>query len=1052
MERWLSMQLAEQLGVWANGEFPFPEKMLWRIFKDTLGYLPEKSKFEREVMTWMLMDILPSFLTNHQFPELHSYLQDQEPMKHYQLAVRLAETFDQYIVYRPQWIGEWERGQQPLELADNPQARWQATLWQVLTQRYGTQHRAKLRADFFQKVRQLTTSNSRFPKRWSIFGIPALPPFYLEVLSEIGQLTEVHIFLFNPCQEFWGDIVSDTDIAHKIARIKGKLRTPEEQYLEKGNTLLAVLGKLGRDFMDMLNELPHSTHDYFEEIEETNLLTSIQADILHLQERGVGKNLPKQLVTTDKSIQIHACHSPMREVEVLHDQLLALFEENPELLPKDVLVMMPDIEKYASFIQAVFATTPDEAKQIPFSLADRSLRSNSTLIEAFFAILELNHSRFAASEVLAVLEVAAVQRRFHLVEPDLDLIRHWIEKTGIRWGMDGKSRERLALPAYEENTWRAGLKRLLLGYALPTNGADRLFQNIFPFDDIEGSDALILGKLVAFVEHLFEYVSALSKPRTLPEWATFLTNLLERFFSPDEENEGDAQQVRKVLTDLVTHSTPAGFQATVSSEVIIAHLRQHLESEPLPTNFMTGQVSFGTMLPMRSIPFKVVCLLGMDDQAYPRANKPLSFDLIAQYPQRGDRSRRQNDRYLFLEALLSAREYFYISYVGHSIRDNTEMPPSVLVSDLLDYIKTGFTHPAYPQVLDYVVTHHPLQAFSPRYFNNTEPRLFSYSAEYCAASTVLLTERKANFFLGKNLPDPTAEWKTVSIDKLARFFAHPTQFLLKERLGIELRAGMNLLEETEPFEIQGLDRYTLNQTLVEKSLAGQNLQNYRAIAKASGQLPHGRIGEYVYSKLTGEIQPFVEKVRQATRQDQIVARPFTLTIEDMRITGQLSKLWRSHLIHYRCTKLKAKDHIKLWLHHLILNSLADDHLPRHSLLIGEDGVYEYQPVSNTEEILKELLTRYYWPGMVQPLHFFPESSFSYAHALNNGKTVAEAIHQAQKKWRGEGNEFSRGEGEDDYYQLCFGRIEESSPLDQHFEELAMQFFKPLWTCHEMKAE
>ena len=1066
MERWVSMSLAEQLGVWANGEFPFPNKIVWQLFKEALSSskLPDTSKFEPPVMVWTLMDILPMFLEHPDFSELSGYLQeDEHEIKRFQLAWRIANIFDQYVVYRPTWLADWEKGGQPQQLEKDSQASWQAILWRELVARYGAQHRAKLQADFLKQVQHLA-NQSRF-QRVSVFGISALPPFHLDVLAQLGQVVNVHIFLLNPCQEYWAHIVSDTEIAHRMA-LRDEPTDPETLYLEKGNSLLASFGKMGRDFMEMLNDYQHDAHETFEAGGETTLLNRIQSDILHLREPGADK--PTPIKGEDKSIQIHVCHSYNREVEVLHDQLLALFEEHPSLLPRDVLVMMPDIETYAPFIEAVFATTPDSAKQIPFSIADRSLRAESALIDSFFAILELTNSRFSVSQVLAILETDAVQRRFGVSGADLDLMRHWIDKTGIRWGMDKADRERMNLPAYDENTWRAGLNRLLLGYALPSkegkgsrnpvpgnkspgarnseplhNARDFLFQGILPYDEIEGSETLVLGKLIEFIEQLFECVQALGQSRTLPEWSVFLIDVLERFLSPDEHSESEAQQVRKVLNTMVENGNRAQFNASVSCEVILAYLHHHLESEPLPMHFLSGKVSFCAMLPMRSIPFKVIYLLGMNDIAYPRPSKSLGFDLITTNPRRGDRSRRQNDRYLFLESLLSAREFCYISYVGHSIHDNTMMPPSVVVSELLDYISKGFTHPLQDNILDYLITHHPLQAFSPRYFNGTEKQLFSYSGEYCTAGSALLNEyQDFKNFMVEALPEPqpVAEWKTVDINRLTRFFRNPTEYLLRERLGIELQAENGLLDETEPFEVRGLERYKLSQTLVDNGLAGVDLQEYQTVAKAGGQLPHGSIGDYVYSKLTTEVQPFVERLQPSLRQPRREPVAVNLTLGDMRLTGHLGRLWRDNLIHYRCARLKAKDFVTVWIHHLILNSLAGQ-LPRHSLLIGLEGGWEFEPVKDSLSILQTLLTDYYWPGLVLPLPFFPESSQAFVENLKTGKSEEEALSRAQKTWQG--SDFGRGEVADEYYQLCFGNDSGGPLLNETFKSLAKPFFEPL---------
>ncbi len=1040
MERWISMELAKNIGVWANSYFPFPNALLWRVFKEALGYLPDTSQFEREVMVWSLMDILHDFKNHPDFSELNGYLQDDmEEIKMFQLAWRIAEIFDNYVIYRPTWIADWENGQQPAELKHDFQARWQALLWRAIVARHGTQHLAKLRAEFFRKAQRLA-KNPRF-QRISVFGISTLPPFHLEVLAELGRNLDIHVFLVNPCQLYWGDIVSDGEMAHK--------KTPEDlQYVEKGNTLLASMGKMGRDFMDMLNEYPHATHEYFENPGNEMLLHCIQSDILELRDANEVRKIP--IDANDESIQIHACHSPLREIEVLHDQLLQLFETKKDLLPKDVLVMMPDIEKYAPFIEAVFDTTPEEHKRIPFNIADRNLRTESALIESFFAILALNKSRFSVTEVLAVLEGEAVQRRFGLNEPDLELIRHWIEETGIRWGIDKSDKQRQDLPAFDENTWRAGLKRLLLGYALPKSSKDTLFHGILPYNDIEGSETLILGKLVAFIEDLFATIEASEHSRPLSEWANFLIEVLDRFLSPDEDSELDAQKLRQLLTSMVENANLAQFNAKVSREMVLAYLRHFLEIEPQPAAFLSGSVSFCAMLPMRSIPFKVLCLLGMDDQAYPRSNKPLGFDLVAKNPLRGDRSRRKNDRYLFLEALLSARDVFYISYVGQNIQDNTVIPPSVVVSELLDYINKGFLIPK-----DSFVTQHPLQAFSPRYFNGREKRLFSYSSEYCTASRALMQERRAaKGFIVEALPEPDNDWKTVEIHRLIRFFKNPIEFLLKQRLGIVLSEEPEELDQTEPFELKGLAYYKLNQTLVEKRLEGIDLNDYQSIVKASGLLPHGEIGDYAYREMITKIQPFVETVKyfKTHKRDTKVVN---LQLGDMLIRGRLNKFWGNHLIHYRYATLKTKDYIQLWIEHLILNSLNELNLPKQSLLIGLDKnkkvkVWQYDPVENSKEILETLLKFYYWQGLIKPLYFFPDSSLTFAEIVNKSENEATALEKALEKWRGKTTEEKqyRTEGDDDYYRLCFGPAEDSSELlkDEQFKNLAKKFFKPLLAC------
>lgn len=1026
MERWITMQLAEHLGIWANGYFPFLDKILWDLFKTLIGQLSDTSKFEREIMTWSLMEKLPHFLAMPAFAELRHYLQeDQNELKRFQLAQRLANTFDQYIIFRPQMIIEWEKG--------DVSGGWQAILWRDLTKNHGFQHRASLR-QLFLKTLLNTNNHVKLPKRLSVFGIPAFPPFYLDILTKLGEIIDIYIFLLNPCCEYWADI-SPTRIS---GRKESLAKTEESLHFEEGNSLLASLGKLGSDFVKLLEDYNPQKKEFFESPPETSLLTCIQADILNLRTRGRDE-FPKKIIdTADNSIQIHICHSPMREVEVLHDQLLALFEKDSTLFPKDILVMMPNVEKYAPFVQAVFATTSDRTRQIPFNITDRSLRYESALINTFLAILELPKGRFTVNAVLTILETDAVQRRFDLSTNELELIRYWVEQTRIRWGLNSADRQQRNLPAFEENTWETGLRRLLLGYALPSH-EEHLFHDILPYDAIEGSDTLTLGKLTEFIETLSRYRQALAQSRPLTEWRGFLLESLGKFFLPTIFQETQVQKIRVILNKLASDSQIINFDMPINYEVILYYLRQNLEGEPLPANFLTGQVSFCAMLPMRSIPFKVICLLGMNDQDYPRADQPLGFDLIAQQPQLGDRSRRHSDRYLFLEALISARTCFYISYIGRSIRDDAVLPPSVLVSELEDYLRTGFTHPNQPKILDALTVYHPLQPFSPRYFG-CDPKLFSYSKEYCSASTKMLwPAQKPPLFLQELLPMPAEHWRTVHVEQLTRFFRHPTEFLIKNHLGIQFSTETELIE-TEPFEIKGLERYQLKQTLVEISLAGHDLHAYYPLVKASGRLPHGQVGKTLYNQLITEIAPFLERVRRATARPRLANQRIYLDFKELKLTGWLNQLWANQRVHYRCAELRAKDHIQLWIQHVVLNSLTDQAVPKTSLLIGASEVWRYEPIANSIEILHLLLGNY-WQGLQRILPFFPESSMNYIKTLLTTRSETDALQAAEAEWRG--NDFSRGEKEDAYHHVCFRGVDSSQLFDAAFKKLALGFFMPL---------
>jgi exodeoxyribonuclease V gamma subunit len=1030
MERWVSMQLARRHGICANTRFPFPNTFVEEIFRKLVQTLPDLSPFAPEVLSWKIMGLLPSLLGRSAFASLGSYLGDPpEALKLIQLAERVADTFDQYLLFRPEMILRWERGEE---------THWQAALWRELSKGREQLHRAALGKALLEALQGSKPDPVGLPERVSVFGISALPRFHMEVLAALSRIIQVNLFLMNPCREYWGDLLARREARQATA---GAGSPPSQLHLETGNGLLASLGALGRDFFDILTEYPGEEDATFKDAGEERLLNALQSDILNLRDRGSKVNDGRTaLAALDSSIQIHSCHSPMREVEVLHDRLRQLFEEDPSLAPGDILVMTPDIETYAPFIQAVFEASGDASRRIPFTIADRSVREEGEIATAFLALLNLQGSRFGASQVLALLETRAVRRRIGLSEADVELVRKWVHDTRICWGIDDRTRSQIGLPAYRENTWRAGVERLLLGYALP-GGEERLFGGMLPYDEIEGGDTLVLGRFIDSLESLFTQLEALVRPRTLLEWSEVLRETLDRFFETDEDGEREIQVVRRRIKEFAAFQEISEFAGPLDVKVIRHHLSHSLEREGFGFGFMTGAVTFCAMLPMRSIPFRVIWLMGMNSDSYPRHSPPLAFDLMAGHPRRGDRSRRNDDRYLFLEAILSARDILAISYVGQGVQDNSILPPSVVVSELLDYLEQGFEVPG-GGVSEQVVTHHRLQGFSPEYFKG-DRKLFSYSHEYFETARRLVAGPRAPVsFISGRLSKPPAEWRTVDLGDLVRFFGNPARFLLTRRLGIDLDDGDQILSESEPFALSGLERYLLGEKLVARKLAGHDLTAYLPLARASGRLPHGMAGECVYEGLRLEVERFVAKTRPYLADGLAQPFPVDITVGDFRLRGRVDALYGERLVHHRYASARPQDHLRLWILHLALGAAG---FPRTSMLmsIRPEGEavwlgWEYGPVKESGEILAAILARY-WEGLQRPLPFFPRSSWVYARLLlQKEKPDEEALRRASESWAGD--DYRRGEREDPYYDLCF---RDADPLDGEFQSLATELFGPL---------
>ena len=1025
MQRWVAMTLATYFGVWANCRYPFPNAMVSQLFSLVLPEIPEdESSFSPEVLTWKIFGMLPGFLDREEFTPLHHYLAgDGDGLKRFQLAERIADTFDQYTLFRPDLLMGWEAGKE----TDSDAEKWQAVLWRELVAAGSGCHRGRLKDDFCRRLAAGIPLDGRIPERIAVFGISYLPRYHMELLSAIAMITDINLFLLSPTREYWADIIPNRAKARLAAR-DGDLRI-------EGNPLLASLGKLGRDFSDMVIEIGDAAavqEDLYAEPGRESLLQDIQTDILTLSDPA--ERMEKHpLDQHGRSIQIHSCHSPMREIEVLYDNILALLEQRNGLLPRDIVVMTPDIETYAPYISSVFDGCQNAALKIPYSIADRRLKSEGRIAVVVLKLLALPGSRLSVIQLLDILEAIPVRRRFYLDTDELEIIRGWIKDTRVRWGIDAQSRLRLGLPGYQENSWRAGLDRLLLGYAMPEE-TGRLFNGKLPYDEMEGAVAQTLGKLVAFVNRIAAMADTLTMPRTLSAWKDQCADLLSDFISADDDMAPELATVTEVVASIGDLAEKSGFADEVELDVIRAWLTARLDQAEKGLGFMTGGVTFCAMLPMRSIPFRVVALIGMNDGAFPRQNSGPGFDLVARNPRRGDRSLRDEDRYLFLESILSARDCLYISYVGQSIQDNSRIPPSVLVSELLDAIDRGFTAGQSSSAADHLLTQHRLQAFNRDYFTDGSP-LFSYSAENCAA----LLEKQIGpvascDFLSTPLAAPTDDWKVVPLTTLLRFFDNPAKFFLINRLGIRLEDGAAPLEEREPFSVDGLEAYSLKTDLLEISLQGGNPRDFFPAARCRGIIPPARHGEVVFETASSEAEEFARIVQDKFGgKTKLAPLDFDLTLEGFRLTGRLDRIWPERMILYRCAKLKAKDRLRAWIEHLVLNAVRQWDTPLQTLLIMTDASNTFAPVENAAAILANLLDLY-WQGLTAPLRFFPASAMAYADKQKWD------LEKARKKWADGYNDIP-GEGRDPYFRRCFGR---DDPFNAEFEHIAQTLLEQLF--------
>ncbi|MGG7669962.1 exodeoxyribonuclease V subunit gamma [Yersinia sp. J1] len=1058
MAQWLQMQLAQQFSIAANIEFPLPATFIWDMFTKVLPGIPKESAFSKDAMTWKLMWLLPDLLNEPVFSSLQRYLSDDgDKRKIYQLAARVSDLFDQYLVYRPKWLEAWEQGLR-VDGLDEAQ-EWQAPLWKALTE-YTRQlqqpewHRANLYQRFIRTLLETDVCPPGLPKRVFICGISALPPIYLSALQALGKHIDIHLMFTNPCRYFWGDIQNYAFLAklqsRKRRHYREKLelslfREPENAALlfneegeqELSNPLLASWGRLGRDHMYLLSQVDEIQEVHaFVDIEPDNLLHAIQHDMLELEDHAVIGTTPETLASSDKkrlldpsdrSICLHICHSPQREVEVLQDQLLAMLEEDPSLTPRDIIVMVADIDSYTPYIQAVFGNVSAD-RYLPFAISDRKASQAHPALQAFITLLDLPQSRFTSEQVLALLEVPALANKFGIDEHGLRRLRQWVGESGIRWGLDDDNVRELSLPATGQHTWRFGLTRMLLGYAMSSEAGD--WHDVLPYDEASGLAAEIVGQLAEMLMQLSRWRQQLSEARTLAEWSPLCRQLLDTFFEQDNETEAVLALIEQQWLKVIGYGISAQYPECVPLTLLREELASRLDNERISQRFLAGPINFCTLMPMRSIPFKVVCLLGMNDGVYPRTLPPLGFDLMAKQIQRGDRSRRDDDRYLFLEALLSAQQRLYISYIGRSIQDNSLRYPSVLVSELIEYIGQSFHLPgdesvsvdeSAQQVIDHLQNWHARVPFAIENFIQGS-EMQSYAVEWLPAAGA---KGKAHPDFNQPLsPEPVQE---LLLDDLTRFYRHPIRAFFQRRLGVNFVIEETELPDEEPFTLDNLSRYQLNTQLLNALVEQSDVDKVFARARASGDLPFGAFGEIYWRGQLEEMALLAEQVRE--ERCETYSLELNITVENMSITGWIHQVQADGLVRWRPAALTAVDGLLLWVEHVVYCAAGGK---GESRMYGRKGTaWRFGPLEACEaQANLQILLEGYQKGMSRPLLLLSKSGWAWLSQCFNAEsgqilwdedTQEKARNKLLLAWQG--SQQIAGEGEDPYIQRVFRHMD-----------------------------
>ena len=858
VERWLTHRLGATVGaspgradgVCANVEFPFPGRLVGDVLAVATGLDRDEDPWRPERLVWPVLSVLDRGAGEPWLRMVGAHLgvrgPGAEPDEHDPLRRRrrhpaarhIAELFDRYGVFRPSMVLAWLDRTSADDEADPdlpPDARWQPELLRRVRDHVGVASPPERIADAVDALRAGEVAlDGVVPERVSLFGLTRLPATYLEVLRALATQRDVHLFALHPSLALWDRIAEDHASAVPLVAA-GLPRAEDPTRRAPRHPLLATWAHDSREMQLVLSAAAEADVAHRPPAparRPDTLLAQLQGAIRDDDPAPLGAALPRP--TDDRSVQVHACHGRGRQVEVLRDAICHLLAADPTLEPRDVIVLCPDIDEYAPLLHATFGSRdlddPDQLPGppvLPYRLADRSLRQTNPLLGALADLLDLLDDRLTATEVLRFAGRPPVRRRFSFDDDALERIAGWVEDSGVRWGLDAEHRRPWSLQSVADHTWRAGLDRVLLGVAMDTDDA-RTVGGRLPLDDVDSGDIDLAGRLAELVDRLGAVVAHCCEDRPVADWVALLGEATDLLLAPPAAEAWQRVQVDAVLRDVLAESTRGGASndRPLSLSEVRSLLATRLAGMPTRADFRTGAITMCTLVPMRAVPHRVVCVLGLDDGVFPRASRVDGDDLLQRVPLVGDRDPRTEDRQLLLDAVLAAEETLVLTYTGHDERTNEERAPSVPLVELLAVVG------------DDVVTHHPLQPFDPDAFRHDAP--WSFDPVQLAGARSVAGERVPPPAFLPDALDPRDE-TSVGLDELVRFVQDPLRELLRQRLGMSTWDDDDRLPDAIPIELDGLQRWGVGQRILRQLLAGIDLDAAVRAEIAAGTLPPGEL-------------------------------------------------------------------------------------------------------------------------------------------------------------------------------------------------------------------
>lgn len=953
MRRWLTLELARYLGASSSGSGDGIAANFIRAYPGTLRSSilnaerddPRADPWSIDRLVWSVLAVAERAADE---PALAGFVSLPPGASRFARARRVADLFDRYHLHRPDMIRSWASGDdrdgRGLELDE--QAAWQPRLWRLVRDEIGEASPPEHLPTMVERIRRGTLSLG-LPPRLVLFGFTLLPgEGFLDLADAVATRHELHLFLLQPCHVDAGRLGARANdpVDHPLLRSWGRL--PRE-----ANLLLAEAEATGLPPVERV-ETDDATPS------ATTLLRRLQYDI-----RTDSAPTPQLVDRSDRSIRFHACYGPLRQVQALRDALLhMLAEPGTGLSEEDILVLCPDLDRFAPLVEAVFgrsangsaeagppyregqgrgAPTGPGAPALRFRIADQSIRTTNPLLGATAALLELVAGRFEAPAVLDFLALAPVRQRFRFDDDDLSTIAEWVVGTEVRWGFDPHQRAGFGIPdVIVSNTWQAALDRLVLGATIHDDDRHLAVGDIAPFG-VEGGDVEVLGRLAEAMRHLADLADRTLDTLTIENWIALVRQVTEDIFAAPHDASWQMDGLQRILTEVLA---AASRQGTVSPVPLTFNDIRRLFEEQLNgkvgrPDFFRGGITVTSMTPLRWVPFRVVCILGMDQAAF-GSPAPAADDLVAAASRPGDRDPRAEARQALLEAVLAAQDRLVVVRDGRDVRTNQEMPRSLVAAELFDAVLALVDAEQRPAFAEDLEVRHPRHPFDEKCFiDGALGEIGAWGFDPSDLDGARARRRRApedRPFLVDLLP--SGHTAVIDLADLHAFLKNPVGAFVGQALEARLPRREERLSTVLPVSLTNLERWKVADRMLTARLEGTDTGAWVELERARGTLPPGVLEGELVDELAAVVSAITaESVVRGVRHR--VSDPYEVDVEladGTRVVGtvplrldtatpgparvQYSKVWPIY-------RLSA------WLDLMVL-AASDPATPWRSVVIG----------------------------------------------------------------------------------------------------------------------